>query len=201
MIFLLVPVVQAGAGHLLADAAIFDEVFFEAADLLVEEVVGLVDEVESNVGEDGGGAVFEKGTVGFEGLLRGFAEFAHVEGLGGVFGPDGEVPDTEEVLVVNEQFLQAGAGDVGEGEFGFGGGFGGLGSFGDVLFSGAGGLDHLVNGAVAPAEKLLAKAEGEVVDNFGFPVREQLAVVASFGEEAGSGWRVLGWHGGGGSWE
>lgn len=131
---MLVAVVQAGAGHLLADAAIFHEVLFQTTDLLVEEVVGLVDEAEGDVGENGGVAVIEKGTVGFEGLVMGFAEFADVECLLAGFGPDGEVADAEEILVVNEQFLKAGARDVGEGEFCFGGGFGGFGALRDVLF-------------------------------------------------------------------
>ena len=96
MIFLLGAVVQAGAGHLLADAAIFHEVLFQMADLLVEEVVGLVDEADGDVGKDGGGAVFEKGTVGFEGLVRSFAELADIEGLRGIFEPDGEIADAEE---------------------------------------------------------------------------------------------------------
>ena len=81
MVFLLVTVVEAGAGHLLADAAVLDEVFFELADLLVEEVVGLVDQAERNVGEDGGRAVFEKGPVGLKNLVRSFAELADVVGL------------------------------------------------------------------------------------------------------------------------
>lgn len=54
----------------------------------------------------------------------------------------------------------------------------------------------MIDGAVAPAEELLAEAEGEVVDDFGFPVGEELAVVAGFGEEAAAGraGRVLGGH-------
>jgi hypothetical protein len=60
--------------------------------VLAGEVVGLVDQPESDIGEDGGGAVFEKRTLGFKGLVRGFAGFADVERLREIFGPDGEVP-------------------------------------------------------------------------------------------------------------
>ncbi len=43
---------QAGGGHALAQSAVREEVFFQAADLLVEEVVGLVDEAKGDVGDD-----------------------------------------------------------------------------------------------------------------------------------------------------
>ena len=56
---------------------------------------------------------------------------------------------------------------------------------GDVLFSGTGGLHHLVDGAVTAIEEALAEAEGEVVDDFRLLVRKQLLIVATCGEEAG----------------
>jgi hypothetical protein len=46
----LLTVGEAGAGHLLADAAFFDEVFFQAPDLLVQEIVGLMDEAQRDIG-------------------------------------------------------------------------------------------------------------------------------------------------------
>ncbi len=48
------PVVEAGAGHALAQAAFFDEVLLQAANQLVQQVVGLVNQAEGNVGEDAG---------------------------------------------------------------------------------------------------------------------------------------------------
>ena len=44
------------AGHSLADAAFLDEVLFHPADLPVEQVVGLVDQADGDVGHDLGGA-------------------------------------------------------------------------------------------------------------------------------------------------
>ena len=50
----LIPVFEAGAGHAFAEAAFLHEVFFEPADLLVEEVVGLVDDADRDVGQGSG---------------------------------------------------------------------------------------------------------------------------------------------------
>lgn len=43
---------EAGGGQLLGVAAVFDEGALESADLLVEEVVGLVNEAEGGIGPD-----------------------------------------------------------------------------------------------------------------------------------------------------
>ena len=111
---------EAGAGHAFAEAAFFEEVFFEAADLLVEEVVGLVDEADGDVGEGSGRAVLEEGAIGFKGFAGGFTEFADVERFAGVFIPERLVADAEEVFVVDEEFFETRPGDVGELDFGFG---------------------------------------------------------------------------------
>lgn len=105
---LLVPVLHAGLGHALTDAALFDEVLLQAATLLVEEVVGLVDEAERDVGEDFGRARFKEGAVGLEGFVLFAAKPADVESLLGALLPLGMVAHAEEVLVVEQQFLQAG---------------------------------------------------------------------------------------------
>ncbi|RYZ78797.1 MAG: hypothetical protein EOP06_28405 [Proteobacteria bacterium] len=49
-----------------------------------------------------------------------------------------------------------------------------------VLLVGAGGLDHLVDGAVAP----VGEAEGEVVDYLGFLVGKKVLVVSAGKEKA-----------------
>lgn len=98
----------------------------------------------------------------------------------------GHAEDTgaEGVFVVDEELLEAGGGDVGELELHFGGGQRGFAAFGDVLFAGARGLHHLVDGAVPTHEELPTEAEGEVVDDLRLSIGEQLAVVAAFGEES-----------------
>jgi len=68
---------------------------------------------------------------------------------GVVAGPEGEAAVSEEVFVVEAEFFQAGAGDLGEFELHFFGGGAGRAAFGDILDAAAGGLDHLVVGAAA----------------------------------------------------
>src|SRR5437899_13085736 len=41
---------EAGAGHALAQAALFQKILFQPFELLVEQVVGLVDQADENVG-------------------------------------------------------------------------------------------------------------------------------------------------------
>jgi hypothetical protein len=45
----LAPVLQARAGHALANAAVFDEVLLESFNLPVQQVVGLVDQANRNL--------------------------------------------------------------------------------------------------------------------------------------------------------
>jgi hypothetical protein len=179
-----VAIVEADFGHALAEASLLDEVFLEAAEVLVEEVIGLVEEANGDVGDYFGGTGVHEGTVGLVGGVRLIAETADVEGFLGVFLPDGVRADAEVILIVDEEFLQAGAGDVGEFDLGFGGGLSGFAAFGDVLFAGPGGLDHLVDGAVSFFEEAVAEVVGKVEDDFGFLVGEEILVVSTWGEEA-----------------
>ena len=95
-------------------------------------------------------------------------------------------------MIVDEQLLEAGEGDVGELEFHFRGGDGCLAAFGDVLFSRARRLHHLINGAVGAFEELFAEAEGEIVDDLGLFIGEEALVVAALWEKAAG---VFGGHG------
>lgn len=105
------------------------------------------------------------------------------------------VPGAEVVLIVEKQFFQTRPGDIGQIQLHLGGGGGSLAAFGDVLLPRAGGLDHLVDGAVTALEEFFAEAEGEVVDDFGFLVGEEFLVISTGGKEAG---RIFWWgHGGG----
>jgi hypothetical protein len=42
---------QSGPGHALPQAAFFEEVLFESPELLVEQVVGLLDQAKDDVGD------------------------------------------------------------------------------------------------------------------------------------------------------
>lgn len=52
VLLLLFAVGQPRLGHLLADAAFLDEVLFQSAALLIQQVVGLVDKADGDVGQD-----------------------------------------------------------------------------------------------------------------------------------------------------
>jgi len=59
------PFGDAGGGELLRKAAAFDEGLLQADELLVEQVVGLMDEANQGVGHDGGVFVLDVGCVEF----------------------------------------------------------------------------------------------------------------------------------------
>lgn len=178
---------ESGAGHPLAEATLLNECLLELAELVVEEVVGLVDEAEGDVGDGFGGAGV--GEIGIRpiGLIGPMTKSSDIQRFLGVLGPEAEAADAEEVLVIDEEFFEAGAGDADEFDLHFLGGAGGHATLDDVLLAGAGGLDHLVDGAVALGEEALAEAEGEVVDDFGLAVGEEFLVVAVRRDEAGRG--------------
>ena len=69
---MLFTIVEAGFGHLFADAAFLDEVFFQPPSLLVEEVVGLVDEADEGVGPHRRIGVVEP--TGVEGVAVGIGQ-------------------------------------------------------------------------------------------------------------------------------
>src|SRR4051812_35706458 len=78
---------ESELGHAFAEAPMREEIFFEARELAVYQVVGLVNQADGDVCNDFGWAGFEEVAVGFVGL-RGFAtELSHVLGFFGVFGP------------------------------------------------------------------------------------------------------------------
>src|SRR5437667_462155 len=89
------------------------------------------------------------------------------DGSGGSGGWGGFGALAEEVLVIQQQLVEAGSGDVDEAQLGLAGRGGGAAAFRDVLPPAAGGLHHLVHGARALVDKALAKGDGGVVDDGG----------------------------------
>ena len=163
-----VSVVEADAGHAFAEAALFDEILFEVGELVVNEIFGLVDKANGDVGEYFGGPCLHEFAVELEGLGLAFAEFAHEAGFPRVLVPDGEIAGTKEVFVVVEQFFEARIGDVGQFNLGLFRGAAGAAAFEEILLAGPRGLKHLIGGPVAVLEELLGKTKGDVVDDFGF---------------------------------
>jgi len=92
-------------------------------------------------------------------------------------------PLAQEVLVVELQLFQAGAGDACQLEFELLGGSAGLAALGDVLDAGAGGLDHLVVGAAALVDVAIAEADGYVVDELGHLEALEVPVAAVLGDQ------------------
>jgi hypothetical protein len=53
-----IPILEPHTGHALPQTAFLDEILFQSANLLIEQIVGLVDQTEGDVGDDFGGAGF-----------------------------------------------------------------------------------------------------------------------------------------------
>ena len=86
----------------------------------------------------------------------------------------------EVILVVEQQFLKAGARDVHQSQFRLRGGGRRPAAFGDVLAAGSRGLHHLVHGARARVEELLAEPDRGVVEDRGGLEARGLAVAAAW---------------------
>lgn len=175
---------ETGAGHALAQAAFFEKIRLQTVELPVNEIVGLVDETEGDVGDGLRRARLDKLTIKLIGLRNLAAEPADVEGLAGVLVPLAVFADAEIIAIVVEKFFEAGASDAGEFDLGLFGSAGGLAALEEVLFAGAGGLDHLVYGAVALEEELVGEAEGDVEDDLGLVEGVKGLVIAARGNDA-----------------
>ena len=70
---------DASAGHALADSTIFEEILLKAADLLVEQVICLMDQAESEVPHDFWWARFHEFAIEFVGLRLLAAKTANEE--------------------------------------------------------------------------------------------------------------------------
>jgi hypothetical protein len=130
-----VPVLQAQAGHSLTQATFFKEVFLQTVELLVNEVIGLVNEAKSDVGHDFRLPGFHELKVVLVGLRCFAAELADILGFFGVLLPNRKIAGTEEVSVIIQQLFQAGTGNVGQLELGLLGGKSRLAAFQDVLLA------------------------------------------------------------------
>lgn len=105
--------------------------------------------------------------------------------------PERQVSVPEEVLVVQAEFFQAGAGHLGEFELHFFGGGAGFAALSDILHAAAGGLHHLVVGTASFSDVSVAKANRHIVAELGDLEAQQLSVAAMLGDEG-----IVG-HGGG----
>ncbi len=113
-------------------------------------------------------------------------QFAETLGITVVLAPLFKAAHAEEVAVILKQFFEAGAGDVREFDFGFFGSARSLAAFKNILFAGAGGLNHLVVGAVAFFQVAATEPNGAVLDNPGFLEGEEVFVTAMRRNEVGA---------------
>jgi hypothetical protein len=77
------------------------------------------------------------------------AELAAVLSFFGILGPNAQTSCAQKILVIDQKFFQAGPGYAAEFELHLLGAALSLAALRDVLFSGAGGLYHLIDSAIA----------------------------------------------------
>jgi len=91
-------------------------------------------------------------------------DLAHGQGFGRIRLPLLEMPVTQIILVVEEQLLQTGAGDIDQAQFGLGRGARSATALGKVLTAAAGGLYHLIHRAGTGIKEFLAEPVGRIID-------------------------------------
>ena len=132
--FLLAPSFEAGAGHAFTQAAFRRRSLFQSAQLLVEQVVGLVNQANEDIGNDLRGASLNIGVIGLIGRMGIRSQASYEQSLSGAFVPEAMTASAKEVAVVFQKLLEAGAGHIQKFDFGFLGRAAGLAAFEDVLF-------------------------------------------------------------------
>jgi hypothetical protein len=160
---------------LLREPALFQELLLQLPELLVEQVVGLVDQADQGVGGNLGERGFDIGLIGQIGPILGVGQLPDGLRLGVVLAPQRQTALTQEILKIQQQLLQAGPGHSDQLQLGFFRGARGHAAFGDVLLAASGRLHHLVVGAGAGVDEPVTESRGGVIDNFRHLVGLQLA--------------------------
>ena len=134
-------------------------------------------------------AVTNIGRIGQIRRIRrvGKPQFPNGFGFGVVFAPGAELAVAQEILVVEEQFVEAGPGHLDQAQFGLAGGRRRAAAFGDVLASAARGLHHLVGRARARVHKARAELHRGVVNHRRHLETAQLAVAPAGAQAPGFG--------------
>ena len=105
---------QPRAGHPLTQAALLEEVFFKPAQLLVEQIVGLMDQANGDVGRNLRRPSLEELAVNLKGLRDSATKPSDEVRLLRFLFPNRQVAHAQIVAVIVEQFFEARPGDVGE---------------------------------------------------------------------------------------
>jgi len=152
-------------------------------DLPIEEIVGLIDQTDCYVRNHVKRASLAEFAKILVGHIRGAPEAPDKPGLAALFFPDREVPDSEQVAVIGQEFFQARASNADQFDFCLLGSARRLAPFHDILFPGSGGLDHLIIRAIRLRKKPLAEPIREIIDDLGLSIGKEFAVVAVRGNE------------------
>ena len=172
---------QSDAGHALAQSALVHKILLQPDKLLVDQIIGLMNETERDVGHYFGRAGLDELAKVLVTQRSLAAQVADEFRLLGVLIPDLQVAGAEVIFVIVKQFLKAGAGYIRELDLHFLRGQPGLAALQDILLARPGALDHLVYGAVAPGEEIVREAEGDVINHLGFLERKEGLVIAAWG--------------------
>ena len=199
----------AQAVEALGEAALFQERLFQGGELAIQKIATHVQEGERGIGDELGGgghgrtrtSTDEHGRTwtclggghygplsfvlypGLDLVNGGAAPGLKAEERGVPWRPLFKTPVPEKVLVVAAEFLETGAGDVGELELGLFRSAAGLASLGDVFAAAARGLNHLVVRAAAPVKVTVAETHGHVVDQLREVKAFQVPITAVRGDQ------------------
>ena len=183
LLWFLVSVVQPGLGHAFAQAALFEEFFFQRLHLLIQQIIRLMNQADRDVRNHFVRTRLDEFAIQLKRLRRLAAQVANEQRFLRVLVPDSQVADSQVVAVVRQEFFQTGSADVRQFDFCFLRRRCGFAAFQDVLFARPSGLNHLIDGAITSAEILVGKAKGDVVDDFGLLEGKQGLVVTTWRDD------------------
>jgi hypothetical protein len=99
---------ESNPRHALSNTAFVNKIALQTTDLLVEKIVGLVNETDRNIGDDfSWSGLAEVAKVAVCGLILG-GEAPNEQCLAAIFLPNSTLPRTKKIVIVVEQLFQAG---------------------------------------------------------------------------------------------
>jgi hypothetical protein len=174
----ILPRLKTCAIQFLGEATLFQKLLLKLAELLVEKIVGLVDQADERVCRDFRLSLFNIGLICPIGPITGIDQLSDRVGGWMVFVPESQAALSQKVLVVEQQLFETRPRDVNQFEFGFFGSPRSHAAFGDVLFAAARGLHHLVMSPRSAVYKPVAKPNCCVVDDLRILIRLQFTIAA-----------------------
>jgi hypothetical protein len=157
-------------------ATVFDKAVLQAAELLVEQIVCLVDQADDRIGRDFEVGVFRLRRIVRMRPIRAIAWPSHHLRLGMGLAPDRWRAHRQEVAIVRQQFSEIRPGHIRQLDLGFLGRAGGHAALHDIRLAGPGRLNQMIMGAAAPVDEVVADVDRAVEDNSRFLVGEQFLV-------------------------